>query len=160
MTYLGENISDFEYLQLSTALLMLCLVDAVGNHDLVKRTSIDSVDGITTEDTVGDESDHLGGSLLLQELGSTSDGVRSVGKIIDENSSPLGNITYQHHGRVLTIGDLSGTTLLRYRQQLEPHCLLLHLLTLWMSANGIPRASAIAVARFAPPASGLTMTAF
>lgn len=115
-TYLGEDVSYFENLQLLTTLLVLLLVNAVGDDDLVNGTSIDAVDGITTEHAVSDKSNDLAGTLLLQELGCASDGVGSVGKIIDKDGDTVCDVTYQHHRRVLAIGDLSRATLLRYRQ--------------------------------------------
>jgi hypothetical protein len=115
-TYLGEDISYFENLQLLATLLVLLLINAVGDNNLVNGTSIDTVDGITTEHAVSDESDDLAGTLLLQELGCASDGVGSIGKIVDKNGDAVCDITHQHHCRVLAIGDLSWATLLRTSQ--------------------------------------------
>lgn len=115
-TYLGEDVSYFENLQLLTTLLVLLLVNAVGDDNLVNGTSIDAVDGITTEHAVSDKSNDLAGTLLLQELGCASDGVGSVGKIVDKDGDTVCDITYQHHCRILAIGDLSRATLLQYRQ--------------------------------------------
>jgi hypothetical protein len=116
LTYLGEDISYFENFQLLATLLVLLLINAVGDNNFVNGTSIDAVDGITAEHAMSDESDDFAGTLLLQELGCASDGVRSVGKIIDQNSDTVCDITYQHHCRVLAIGDLSRATLLRNSQ--------------------------------------------
>jgi len=115
-TYLGEDVSNFEHLQLLTTLLVLLLVDTVGDNNLVNGTSIDAINGITTQHAVGDESDDLVGTLLLQELGCASDGVGGVGKIVDKDSDTVCDVTYQHHCRILAVGDLSRATLLRYGQ--------------------------------------------
>jgi hypothetical protein len=129
-TYLGEDVSYFQNLQLLAALLVLLLVDTVGNNNLVDGTSIDAVDGIAAEHAVSDESDDLVGTLLFQELGCASDGVGSVGKIVDKDSDTVCDVTYQHHGRVLAVGDLSRATLLRYGQTPSWATLQLRLLTL------------------------------
>ena len=113
-TYLGEDVSYFQNLQLLAALLVLLLVDTIGDNNLVNGTSIDAVDSITTQHAMSDESDDLVGALLLQELGCASDGVGSVGKIVDKDSDTVRDVTYQHHCRILAVGNLSRAALLRY----------------------------------------------
>jgi hypothetical protein len=112
MAHLSKDVADFEDLQLGTPLLVLRLVDRVGYDDLVKRTGVDAINGITAQDAVRDERIHLGSALLLQQLGGTCDGVGGVGQIVDEDGGAVCDVTDQHHGRILPVVDLSGAALL------------------------------------------------
>lgn len=110
--YLREDVANFEDLQLWAPRLVLGLVNGVGDNDLVQCTGVDAINGISTENAVSDQRIHLRRALLLHQLSSTSDSVRCVCQIIDEDGSAVCNITDQHHGRILPVADLGGSALL------------------------------------------------
>lgn len=111
-TYLGKHVANLEDLQLGASRLVLGLVDRVGHYNLVQCTGVDAIDGISTENTVGDERIHLGRSFLLDELGCTGDGVRRVCQIVDQDGSTVCHVTNEHHGGILPVADLRGPALL------------------------------------------------
>jgi len=91
---------------------MLLLRHRVGHDDLVQSTVVDTINGISTQNAVGDECNHLCSTLLLQELRRASDGVRCIGQIVNEDSRALGHVSDQHHCSVLAVADLCGAALL------------------------------------------------
>ena len=48
-THLAENVADFQDLQLRAAAQVFNLVHTVGHNDLVESTSVDALDGVTTQ---------------------------------------------------------------------------------------------------------------
>ena len=158
MAYLSKDGSNLEHVQfLAQKLPVFSLVDTVRHDYHIQRTSFDSFNGISTKNAMRHERIYFSRVLLLQQFGCTSDRVARIGQVVDQNRGAIRNITHEHHGCILAVRDLSWAALLHgISFGIEPQ---LHAQTLWINANGIPKASAIAVARFAPPASGLTMTA-
>lgn len=155
---LGENLGYVQHFQFGASLPVDVLGDGVGDNDLVDGGGVDACDRIAAQDAVGEQGIDRGGALLLQELRGSRDGVGGVGQIVDQNTRPFCHITDEHHGGVLSIRDLGWAALLK--QKLEPPWRPDSFgPTLWMRAKLRPRLSAMAVARLAPPASGLTMTA-
>jgi hypothetical protein len=88
------------------------LIHAVGHNDLVKGTSVDALDGVATQDTVGDKGIYLRGTFLLEQLGSASNRIRGVRQIINQNGYPITDITNQHHRGILAVSDFGGAALL------------------------------------------------
>lgn len=160
VTYLGKYMSNLEHFEFRAACTVIRLVYTVRNDYVVQRTCVDTINGIATEHTVGDKCNDPRRAFLFQKLGCTRDGVGCVGKVIDEDGGAACDIANQHHRGILPVSDLGRATLLQ-RGQRGGDCYR-HIamgLALWIRANGMPRESATAVALFAPPASGLTMTA-
>ena len=91
---------------------MLSLVDGVCDHDLVQRTRVDAVNSISAENAVSNQRIDLRGALLLHQLGRTSDCVRCVCQVVDQDSSAVCNVTDEHHSRILSVADLCGAALL------------------------------------------------
>ena len=85
---------NIEHLELRALLFMLLLRHAVGHNDLVKGARIDTLNGISTENPVCDESVDFCRALLLEQLCGASDSIRCVREVIDENSSAIGNVSY------------------------------------------------------------------
>jgi hypothetical protein len=108
----SKNVAHLKHFQLGASRLVFCLINSVGYHDLVERTGVDAIDRVAAQDAVGDERIHLVRTFLLQKLCSTGDGVRGIGKIVDEDRSAARDISDQHHGRVLSVVDLSGAAFL------------------------------------------------
>lgn len=92
---------------------MLVLWDRVGHHQLVDGRRLDAADGVSAEDTVGEECVDLGGTLLLEELGSSGDGVARVQQVVDEDTDPICYVTDEHHAGVLPIRNLGGAAFLQ-----------------------------------------------
>lgn len=111
-TDLSEDIADLEDLQFGTPLLMLSLINSISDNDLVEGTGVDAIDSVTAEHAVGDKSINSTGALLLDQFGSTSDGVAGVSQIVNEDRRLARNITDQHHCGILSVGNFSRPTLL------------------------------------------------
>lgn len=109
---LGEDLTNVQNFQLGTQSEVLILRNTIRYNDLIQWGSINPIDGISAEDTVGEECVDLGRALLLQKLRSSGDCVGSVRQIIDENCYPIRNISYEHHGGILSVCDSSGSAFL------------------------------------------------
>lgn len=110
---LGKHSSNIQNLKLVTLLLVNVLSNAVGDDHVIKSTSIDSVDSVTAQDTMTDESIDLLGTFTLEELCGARDSVRGVGKIVDEDGCLADNVTNKDHRRVFTgLDNLRGPPLL------------------------------------------------
>jgi len=83
----------------------------VGYNDLVQRTRVDAIDGVSAQNAVGDQCNHLRRTLLFKQFGRAGDRVGRVGQIVDEDGSALGYIADKHHGRILAVIDLRGAAL-------------------------------------------------
>jgi hypothetical protein len=110
--HLSENVADFKDLKLGAQAQVLLLLHAVGHHHLVKGASVDALDGVAAQDTMGDQGINLGCALLLEELGGPSNRVRGVRQVIDQNGYPVTDVTDQHHGGILAVCDLGRAALL------------------------------------------------
>jgi hypothetical protein len=108
-------VADFQDLQLRAATKVINLVDTVGHNHLVKGASIDALDGVTTENAVGNQGINLRCALLLEQFGGASDRIRGISQIVNQNGYPIANITDQHHGGILAVCDLGGAALLQNR---------------------------------------------
>lgn len=84
---------------------MLVLGNAIRYNNLVQWRSIDPIDGISAENTVGEKCVDFGRALFLQKLRGSGDCVGSIGQVIDENGYPVCNISYEHHGGILPVCD-------------------------------------------------------
>lgn len=102
---------------------MLGLVDGVCHNDFVQCAGVDTINRISAEDTVGDQRIHLRSALLLQELRSASDGVRSVRQVVDQNGRAVCDVSYKHHSRILPVVDLRGSTLLVDEREWHAECI-------------------------------------
>lgn len=109
---LSKDWRDIKHFQLRAQTTMLLLRDRVGHNDLVNGGGIDAGNGISTEDAVGDEGVNSSGTLSLQQLGSASDCVGRIGKIVDQDTDPIGNVANKHHAGVAVVCKLDGTTFL------------------------------------------------
>jgi hypothetical protein len=108
---LGEDITDFEDLELGASRFVFGLVDCIGHNDLVECASVDALDGVSAQDTVGNECKHLGRAFLLEQFRSAGDCVGSIRQIIDEDGSAVRDISDQHHGRILPVVNLGRSSL-------------------------------------------------
>lgn len=110
----GEDGRDIQDVELgSQERLVLVLWDRVGHNQLVNSGCLDAADGVSAEDTVGEERVDFGGTLFLEELCGPGDGVARVQEIVNENADPVCYVTHEHHARVLPVGDLGGAALLQ-----------------------------------------------
>lgn len=100
---LGEDVANLQDLQLGALLEVLILGHGVGCDDLVNRTGVDTLHSISREHTVGDECVDLLSALLLEELGSTSDGVGGISQVVYENSSAAADFANEQHAGILTV---------------------------------------------------------
>ena len=91
---------------------MVVLGHGVGDDHLVDGRGLDAADGIATEDAMAQESVDGGGTFVLEELGGPRDGVSSVQKIIHQDAHAVGHVSDEHHGSILTIGDLGRASFL------------------------------------------------
>lgn len=112
LTHLSENVADLQDLELGAAAQVLTLVHTVGHHHLVEGAGVDALNGVTAQDAVGDESIHLGGTLLLEELGRPGNGVGGIRQIVNKNCGPVADIADQHHSGILAVGNFRGAALL------------------------------------------------
>jgi hypothetical protein len=88
------------------------LIHAVGHNDLVKRTSVDALDSVTTQDTMSEKGIYLRCTFLLEQLGSTSNSIGGIRQIVNQNGYSITDIANQHHGGILAVGDFGGAALL------------------------------------------------
>lgn len=109
---LGEDLTNVQNFQLGAQSEVLVLGNTIRYNDLIQWGSIDPIDGISAEDTMGEECVDFGGTLLLQKLRSSGDCVGSVGQIINENGYAARNISYEHHGGILSVCDSGGAAFL------------------------------------------------
>lgn len=91
---------------------MLFLWDTVSDDDFVDGAGVDAGDGVTAENSVGEESVDVGSALSLYKLGSAGNGVGCISEVIDDNGDTASNISHKHHGGVLAVSDASWTTFL------------------------------------------------
>lgn len=110
--HLCKHVANLEYLQLRTPRFVFVLINSVGDYNFVKRTGVDAVDSVSTENAVGDQCIHLRSTLFLHQFGRASDGIRCVCQIVDEDGSAVCHIAHKHHSRVLPVADLCRSTLL------------------------------------------------
>ena len=108
----GEHGPNFQNFQLGAQAAVFILRNAIRYDDLVQSGGINSGNGIATEYAVGEQSINVGCSLLLQQLGRSSNCVGCIRKIVDQDSNSVGNLSDQHHGGVLAIGNAGGSTFL------------------------------------------------
>jgi hypothetical protein len=111
-THLSKHIANFKNFQLRASRLVLRLWHSVRHDDLVKRTGVDAIDGISAQNAVSDQRIHLCGALLLQQLRGTCNCVRGIRQIVDQDGCAIRNVSNQHHGRILPVIDLSWSALL------------------------------------------------
>lgn len=97
---LGEDGGDVEHLQLGARAAVFLLGNRVCYNHLVNGRGIDSRDGISTEDAVGDEGIDLGGALALEQLRGARNGVACVDNIVDQNANAVCDITDEHHAGI------------------------------------------------------------
>ena len=111
---LREDGANIQNIQLRPqASLVFVLRHRVGYNHLVQGRGLDTVDGVPAEDAVGQEGVDLGSTLFLQELGGACDGVARICDVVEQNADLVRNVSYEHHARVLPVGDASGATFLR-----------------------------------------------
>lgn len=108
----GEHRTNFKDFQLGAQATVFILRNAVRYDDLVQSGSIDTRNGISTEYAVSEQSVNVGCSLLFQQLGRPCNCVRRIRQIVDQDSNSVGNLSNQHHGGVLAIGNAGGSTFL------------------------------------------------
>ena len=109
---LGKNATNLENLELWASSLVLLLWHGVGDNNLVNSRGVEAGQGISGEDTVGDQRIDVGSTLALDKLGSAGDSVAGISQIIDDDSNTACNISDKHHSRILAIGDACWATLL------------------------------------------------
>lgn len=105
-------MADFQDLKLGALQDMITLSNSIGDNDLVDGALIDTLNGISTQETVRDQSVDLRRSFLLQKSSGACDGIGGVCKIVDQDSGAILDVTDKHHGGILAISDLGGTAFL------------------------------------------------
>jgi hypothetical protein len=61
---------------------VVCLINAIGHHNLVEGAGIDAVNSVTAQDSVCHQSIDFRCTFFFQEFGSAGDGIRRVSKIV------------------------------------------------------------------------------
>lgn len=111
----GENGGNFENLELGAQPTMLVLRDRVGDHNLVNGRSIDASNGISTEDTMGEQSVYSSSALTLEKLGGSGNGVARVDDVINQDAHTIGNVTNKHHAGISVFGELDRASFLGFK---------------------------------------------
>lgn len=111
-THLSEDVPDFQNLQFRTPLLVFVLRHTIRNDHFIQRASVDAFDRVSTQDTVRKQCDDGGSALFFKEFRRSGDGVGGIGEVIEEDGGAVGHVAYEHHGRVLAVGDFRGAALL------------------------------------------------
>ena len=110
---LGEDGGDIQDLEPgSQRNLVVGLGHRVGDDHLVDGRGLDAADGIATEDAMAQESVDGGSTFVLEKLGGPSDGVSGIQKIIHQDAHTVGHVSDEHHGGILTIGNLGRASFL------------------------------------------------
>lgn len=112
-------MADLKDFQLRATAQVLALVNAVGDKYFVKSAGVDALDSITAEDAVSEQGVNPGSTLLFQQLRCPRDGVGCVCQIIDQDGYPISDVADQHHGSILAISDLRGSSFLQNNQNLN-----------------------------------------
>lgn len=108
----GEHGANVQYLELRAETAVLRLRHRVGDENLVNGRGVDARNGIAAEDTVGQQGIYLDGAFALEQLGSSSDGIGRVTKIVDQDTNAVGNVSNQHHAGVALLGELDRSAFL------------------------------------------------
>lgn len=109
---LSKDFAHVQNFQFRTPLLVILLGHGVCHNDLIQCARIDALYGVTAQDSVSDESYYISGALFLQQLGRSSDGVRSIRQIVDKEALSVPDLSNQHHSRILSVIYLGRATLL------------------------------------------------
>lgn len=104
---LGKDGSDVEDFHLGAACQMLLLGDTVADNNLINARVLDSGNGISRHDGVGDDGVDLLCSVLLKDLGGLGNGERGVGNIVDQDADLVLDISNQHHVGLVRSLDLT-----------------------------------------------------
>jgi hypothetical protein len=80
----GRNVNDGE---LRTVLLLVAEGDRVGDDELGEVRIVDRLDGVATQDTVGNNCHDFFGALFLDNLGCLGESAACVGNVVDENGN-------------------------------------------------------------------------
>lgn len=104
-TYSG---TDVDRLDAIADLLLFFVGYSVGHNDLLESTAVERLDGVSAEDAVGDDSDSvLSSALIDQNAGGLDECSAGVRHIIYENSGLARYFSNQGHS-----GDLVRTSAL------------------------------------------------
>jgi len=109
----SEDTADVQDLKLGTQFLVLLLWHAVRDDDLVDRRSIDAGNRIAAEDAVGEKRVDVCGALAFHKLGGAGNCVGGVCEIVNEDGDTAGYVSYEHHRRILAIGDAGRSAFLQ-----------------------------------------------
>lgn len=91
---------------------MVLLRNGVCHDHLVDSRSIDTRDGVTTENAVRQEGIDVSSTLLLEQLGSSRNGVAGIDEVVNEDADLVLDITHQHHAGIALLGVLGRASLL------------------------------------------------
>lgn len=119
LTHFSKDGADLKHFKLGTSSAMLALIHRVGDHNLIQCAGIDTFDGITRKHTMCHQGVDSTSTLLLQEFRSPSDGVASIGQVVNQDGSLSRNFSYQHHCGILAVCDLGGSSLLMDQSKLH-----------------------------------------
>src|ERR1700761_1194521 len=111
VAHLGKDVANLKHFQLGASFGMLRLIYCVGNDHLIQGTGIDPLDCIAAQDAVSNQCIDLACAFLFQQLSRSGDGVACVRQVIDDKGDFPSDVAHKHHGSILTIGDLGGSSL-------------------------------------------------
>jgi hypothetical protein len=109
---LREDRAYFQDLEFGAETAVLGLRNAVGHNDLIQGRCVDPFNGVTTEDSMGEQGIYISGTLFLQQFCSSCNCVGSIGQIVDEYSNFIRNLSHKHHCSILTVGNAGRSTFL------------------------------------------------
>jgi hypothetical protein len=111
--HLSKVCADIQNFQFRTAPLVLMLRHAIGDDNLVQGAGIDAFDGVTAEHTMREKCVDFRGTLFLQQLGRTCNGIGGIGKVVYQDGRSVGYIANEHHDGILPVGDARGAAFLK-----------------------------------------------
>jgi len=109
---LRKDGGDVQVLKLGAESHVIPLRNRVGDDHLVDGRSVNTRDGVTAKNTMGQEGVDVSSALLLEQLGSSGNGVAGVDEIVDEDADLVLDIAHQHHASVALLGVLGRASLL------------------------------------------------
>jgi hypothetical protein len=109
---LGKDWRDVEHVQLGAHAAVFLLGNRVRYNHLVNGRSIESGNGVPTEDAVGDESVDLGSTLALEQFCSPRHRVAGIDYVVHQNADAVPDVADQHHASVALFVEFDGPTFL------------------------------------------------
>lgn len=165
---LGECGADVDRLELVALVLLAAMGHRVGDDDSAQTATVERLDSVAAKNAVRDDGHHLTRAVLHDRVGGLDQRATGVGHVVDQDGDSVLDVAHQHHAgdfvrtrpllmdqgeaQVEAVGDGGGSR--------KPSKSAIYIIcpsdTTGARTSCLERRPAYL---FAPPASGLTITA-